>query len=301
MQHKTSCQFVIPDDVRKALNCLQSNEKFKLKRKFSDKITKYITVVFYYWGIVQKGDLVKETVRLMDVGDDEEFMNMFDGVFLNIIPRLNIERIRSNVYYSMFANNVTEKITSLKWQNAKYPLITKDMIPENYEGWNSLILHSPYFKWIYDAVGFSGEQGSSPDQKQIETDSFQLALIVAYGALNINPEADLKQFAARVEMSDFVYQFPIIKELLMNIMKYTPNYWMKGNSNTGVTHVVNAQYKNWYAGTVFPNKVVLSSNKRSRSQKSSIEIAASRWNVGRDDLCPCGSGEKFKNCCGKGS
>lgn len=29
------------------------------------------------------------------------------------------------------------------------------------------------------------------------------------------------------------------------------------------------------------------------------EAAAFRWKVGRNDPCPCGSGKKFKKCCGK--
>ena len=39
-----------------------------------------------------------------------------------------------------------------------------------------------------------------------------------------------------------------------------------------------------------------------RAQASSVEpIRNVGHKVGRNDPCPCGSGRKFKNCCGKSS
>ncbi|MBN2890444.1 MAG: SEC-C domain-containing protein [Bacteroidales bacterium] len=34
-------------------------------------------------------------------------------------------------------------------------------------------------------------------------------------------------------------------------------------------------------------------------QKMTDKVSKSKSKIGRNDKCPCGSGEKFKNCCGK--
>ncbi|MFB6468460.1 SEC-C metal-binding domain-containing protein [Cytobacillus sp. Hz8] len=35
------------------------------------------------------------------------------------------------------------------------------------------------------------------------------------------------------------------------------------------------------------------------NKKGEIISLQTRQKIGRNDLCPCGSGEKFKKCCGK--
>ena len=42
----------------------------------------------------------------------------------------------------------------------------------------------------------------------------------------------------------------------------------------------------------------MSTNKDDSSDKSKKKPAKSK-KVGRNDLCPCGSGKKYKQCCGK--
>jgi uncharacterized protein YecA (UPF0149 family) len=39
-------------------------------------------------------------------------------------------------------------------------------------------------------------------------------------------------------------------------------------------------------------------NVAARLQVSSPQVTTSRQKVGRNDPCPCGSGKKFKKCCG---
>lgn len=285
-------EWVIPDDIKMVLEKLKANADFQKRRMFTDKISKIIISIFYYWGIVQKYDLMKETARLLDLSIDDEFTTAFENIFKNMEKSYTeSERIGTKVYYNMFAENVSKKILSSEWQKAEYPLISKEMIPEGNEGWLSLVLHSPYFKWVYEVMGQVGQAGD----KEIDNDEEACELVsgVAQISLNIKPGTDIRQLAKELEMQDEVLTVPFIRELLNNILLYTPNYWIKGNSISGEIHVCNEQYKEWNPKSLPPKNLV-----KGRG-KNSAGTAASRWKVGRNDPCPCGSGKKFKHCCGK--
>ncbi len=50
-----------------------------------------------------------------------------------------------------------------------------------------------------------------------------------------------------------------------------------------------------YASKIFEEMMNVVSTKESNAQTQDIDFS----NVGRNDKCPCGSGKKYKNCCGK--
>ncbi len=50
-----------------------------------------------------------------------------------------------------------------------------------------------------------------------------------------------------------------------------------------------------YSSKIFEEMMKVVSTKETKSENADIDFS----NVGRNDKCPCGSGKKFKNCCGK--
>ena len=50
-----------------------------------------------------------------------------------------------------------------------------------------------------------------------------------------------------------------------------------------------------YAAKIFEEMMNVVSKKEASAEVKDIDFS----NVGRNDKCPCGSGKKFKNCCGK--
>ncbi|MBO0798476.1 MAG: SEC-C domain-containing protein [Blastocatellia bacterium] len=36
-----------------------------------------------------------------------------------------------------------------------------------------------------------------------------------------------------------------------------------------------------------------------RLRKATVPLSGSKQKIGRNDPCPCGSGKKFKKCCGQ--
>lgn len=281
-------KWVIPDDMKNILNKLAVNNEFQKRRNFSDKVSKAILAVFYYWGIVTREDLMIETARLLDLGMDDRFTGMFDGIFKNMRIYLKNARGGLKLYYYMYVEDVNAKLMSPEWKNAEYPLITKDMIPEGDEGWLSLILHNPYLKWIYDTMVQEENEEFNADE-----DACELVSAIAHTSLNARPGTDANKLAEELEVQDELFKVPFMKELLDSILLHTPNYWMKGNSISSEIHVNNEEYKGWQPSIGFAHNPV------KNQKKNTAETAALRWKVGRNDPCPCGSGKKFKNCCGK--
>ena len=50
-----------------------------------------------------------------------------------------------------------------------------------------------------------------------------------------------------------------------------------------------------YSSKIFEEMMKVVSTKETKSENADIDFS----NIGRNDKCPCGSGKKFKNCCGK--
>ena len=50
-----------------------------------------------------------------------------------------------------------------------------------------------------------------------------------------------------------------------------------------------------YAAKIFEEMMNVVSKKEASAEVKDIDFS----NVGRNDKCPCGSGKKYKNCCGK--
>jgi len=48
-----------------------------------------------------------------------------------------------------------------------------------------------------------------------------------------------------------------------------------------------------------PRPVVLRASHGDEVQKKAPQRASAEKKIGRNDPCPCGSGKKYKNCCGK--
>jgi hypothetical protein len=291
---------VIPEDIKLILEELKENLEFQKKRKFANEISKAIISVFYYWGIVQKYDLKKETARLLGIETDNEFTSLddefttfFEDIFKNMENYMRREIIGSNVYYYMFVEDAGDKIISPEWQNADYPLISKGMVPEEYEGGLSLVLHSPYLRWICEIMLEKGQAENEDEEIDNEEEAYGLVSHIAEIASNMKPGTDVRELAKELEMPDTVLTAPFIKEFLNNLLLYTPNYWIKGNSISGEIHVRNEQYKEWKPKTLYPKSSVKS------RKKNPVGVAASKWKVGRNDPCPCGSGKKYKSCCGK--
>jgi preprotein translocase subunit SecA len=69
----------------------------------------------------------------------------------------------------------------------------------------------------------------------------------------------------------------ILMEYIENAIKSTPNYWLKGNSLSG--------------------KIITINSPEIEAKKTPFIKSDSFRNVGRNDLCPCGSGKKYKKCC----
>jgi hypothetical protein len=197
------------------------------------------------------------------------------------------------VYYYMFVEDAGDKIISPEWQNADYPLISKGMVPEEYEGGLSLVLHSPYLRWICEIMLEKGQAENEDEEIDNEEEAYGLVSHIAEIASNMKPGTDVRELAKELEMPDTVLTAPFIKEFLNNLLLYTPNYWIKGNSISGEIHVRNEQYKEWKPKTLYPKSPVKS------RKKNPVGVAASKWKVGRNDPCPCGSGKKYKSCCGK--
>ena len=100
----------------------------------SNKIYKTVFSVLYYWGIVSRYDLMKETARLLDINDiDDEFIHIFIEIINNMEPYIESDVIGRKTYYSILAEDVGAVVLSSQWQNADYPPIEKDMIPEEDE------------------------------------------------------------------------------------------------------------------------------------------------------------------------
>lgn len=282
-EYEDDYKCVIPDDIKIVIKRLLGDIDFQEKRAFTDNLSKAIISILYYWGIVEKHDILKETARLLEKDIDKEFIVAFETFFKNIEPYIEEERIDDTSYYSILAEDIDIKVSTSQWQLAEYPLITKDMLPERNEGLFDLILHNPYLYWMYDVLERGRMEGF-----EFKVEPSGMITNIAYTTMNIETDSDIDKLCKELEMQE---ETVFVKEFLNNILLYTPNYWIKGNSISGEIHVNNKKYKGWKPQAIHVE------NPAKSSQKSSVEAAALRWKVGRNDQCPCGSGKKFKNCC----
>ena len=141
----------------------------------------------------------KETARLLGIETDNEFTSLddefttfFEDIFKNMENYMRREIIGSNVYYYMFVEDAGDKIISPEWQNADYPLISKGMVPEEYEGGLSLVLHSPYLRWICEIMLEKGQAENEDEEIDNEEEAYGLVSHIAeIFSPNMKPGTDV--------------------------------------------------------------------------------------------------------------
>ena len=115
-----------------------------------------------------------------------------------------------------------------------------------------------------------------------------LNVIDKYWMEQINTMAHLKegiflrQYAQDNPLRAYTEEgFELFDDMLENIDKYVTLYLLKAEIRQNIERK-----------QVAKNTVTNDSKDHAKVQKKSTK-------VGRNDLCPCGSGKKYKNCCGK--
>ena len=281
------CGLLIPDDIKKLITNVSNDSSFISRRNLTRKINESLLCLFYYWGVAEKFPLMKETALLLETPMDDSFIALFNRVFEFMCPcMISSEKIGSIQYYYMFSSEPAYQVISSSWQNSSYPAITREMVEPASDGQLGLILDNPYYLELLNLMKEAGIDKEVDGEEQIFDTIFLLAQSLSNGKPGITARHIAKDLGFEIDLR----KAPAVEELINNMIKYTPNYWLKGNTLSGLF-----RYGARSSMNIDADKPSDSSMKEDK--KSATGIAASRWSVGRNDPCPCGSGKKYKKCC----
>lgn len=278
-------ELLVPAEIRDGLKALALSNEWKRKRELSIHMERVIVCVFFYWGIVKKQDLFMEAAKLLNMAPDDTLYSRLNRVLgYLLITLVDKERIGSAEFYFLFADKPAQQVISESWQKASYPEIPVDAVDFTQEDWIDYSLQNPYLRDIL--YFFLDYQENSGDDELDQDDVLDAVSDIMDYVLNTRPETTVEQFGREFDLAEIFKLDPAIKKLFKNLLIHSPNYWLKGNAISGAMHVDTS---------VFKKKEEKREDKNNKI--NATEKAASRWKVGRNDLCPCGSGKKYKNCC----
>jgi hypothetical protein len=267
--YKGKKTLAIPQEV---LACFQEMDKVSYRetvRRNEDWIKTAQGALFYYGtlGLIDLETILKQhmgtQVRLVD------FVNILkESEFFYQEIRFSDEGF-SNI--RVWDPSRVKKEHQLRSSVSWYPFTKKQLLQA---GEPNFVDRNPIYQGFVDFI----RNNYSISRNEVD----QLVEECVYAIQIGEPESNIIQFLQqRVEIDEF--------ELLQAFMDHIVNL----HNNT----------KQWFLKGYSPKELSAARNKTipltSAQTKTNVVDLFSKKTIGRNDPCPCGSGKKFKKCCGK--
>lgn len=267
---------------------------FLKKREFTRQMGRCILSIFFYWGVAELEKIINETARLLQVPADDAFVESSHRI-ISFMDLVKYEVIGHTRYYYAFSNRPAEQIISNTWQESEYPALSMDMIPEE-PGLVGLINHHIHFRLMYellyelfleDSTADTDEETDEVDEEICRDEAFYAMAPLVEKIINTKPEIMAEQLFKELDLPDYFWEQKDFVSFFHDLKDHAPNYWLKGNTISGKIHFADENFNRLMKPRISPNT----------NENTPVQSAASRWKVGRNDPCPCGSGKKYKKCC----
>jgi hypothetical protein len=272
-----TCKYIIPEDLKSNVDTFINKKEFNKKREFYESVYHVMMGVFFYWGIVTYDDLCNETARILKTSVHNNLKRNIDRC-LNDFKEIHLceKLINNQKYYSCFIEEIEHVVNSDAWKNSTYPKIEDYFIPDDKSGFSSYVLHNPFIVELYASIVSDHKNINAANQ------SIQLLTEMVLYILNFESETDAEEIIDEFKLYDYDCDLDYINKLIEALLLHLPNHTIKGNALSGEVMTVDS-----------PDAAQLDLWK----PLSTVRKAASKWSVGRNDPCPCGSGKKYKKCC----
>lgn len=290
------CSFQVPTDIKVKIENLINSERFIKKRDFNTKLEQSISIILFYWGIVEKHDLLKEVSKQISVEISDSFQSACIKLFRCLSGKtIQVQKVGSLEFFSILTEDVRTVVLSDSWRNSVYPQLTKETF--KHSDYNTLhrMVDNPYFKAFFEEIKdnenlYIDDDEYYEDNVDVEYDAMKILVNVYACVFNASPGMKAGEFLNKIKTDNYT-ENPIVtalerEELIEKMLAYTPNIWLKGNSPSGEIHSLINGSKPYMIGKKL----------KSKPYNTSVKVAE-KWVAGRNDPCPCGSGKKYKKCC----
>jgi predicted nucleic acid-binding OB-fold protein len=272
-----------------------AESEFLKKRELTRQMERCILSVFFYWGVAELEKIVNESARLLHVSADDAFVESSHKI-ISYMDLVEYEVIGHTRYYYVFSDQPAAQIISNTWQKSEYPALSMDMIPEE-SGLVGLISHHIHFRLMYellyelsleDSIADTDEEPDEEDEEICREEAFCAMSSLVETITNAKPEITAEQLFKELDLPDYFWEQKDFASFFHDLKDHAPNYWIKGNTISGNIYFANEEEYKRLIRPQLPQDTI---------GNNPIQSAASRWKVGRNDPCPCGSGKKYKKCC----
>lgn len=304
--------YQVPSDIKVKIEELFHDNNFIKSREFIDKLEQAIRIVLFYWGVVEKHDLLKEVSKLFGMANNDNFQSTCIKLLKGLSGKpINLQKVGSLEFFTTLADDISAVVMSDAWKKSVYPELTEEMIKCSENSTFELMLDSPYFKAFYEEMKEYFKNSENQETDDGDGDDYdKYSKYVGYGEegddlfeaakrtvvdvyvwiSNALPGTQAKDFfdGIKTESDTEKHLVPALEkvELTTKMLAHTPNIWLKGNAASGEVHLLSNGCKPY----------TISKKPVSKQGSESVK-AEEKWKAGRNDPCPCGSGKKYKKCC----
>lgn len=268
--YRSKKTIAMPEEVVRAFE-LHDNGAYRKKIRANTEYIKLAQGLLYYYGLVGKDEFDQWIEELQGKPDFKEQLNM---LFMFWESQWYYRQISCEEWgYSdgrIQDPIAIEKEQQFRAQLSPVPVTKEQLLAAGEPGY---VERNPYYRPFTEFLTGAGDLS----REEAERIADECVLAFKNGTL---PSDLVGQLQSRVKMREFE-MISRCMDHLVPLYNHTGQWALKGYS---------------------PN--ALSAARRAPASSASAQAAdvidmATRKKIGRNDPCPCGSGNKFKKCCGK--
>ena len=286
---------------------------------------------------ILKSYIDNKGVKIFDDIDEEEadksayfiqqgllFPTVKDEISMFLMPEIvqNLIKDKNNIEYRRIIKNNSELINIFRGMNKAYGILmlndAKEIINRclniddlDFEG---VILEAAYYYNEYREEGTLIVNNEIDNFEELQNNvdkELNYAIISKEELLSMSEEHWIyNSKAGKAFYKEFTNMFSVDKDMLIAMMEDLILDVQENEPKVAVDNMVElinieneeAKYVATSMMNKFVNKLRLWKYKGATTNDMRANTASSKENklVGRNDPCPCGSGKKYKKCCGKG-
>lgn len=251
-------------------------------RQAANRNSEWLTLVngmLYYYGIMDISQILERvreaTGQETELSGLKSFLDVLYGAieYYGDMAFTSYGLADERVFDAKFIREEQKKRPDIKY----YPFTKKQLLAAGKPGFiDKTQQMKDFLQFMREFYNFPPEEGDAIAEELI---------------LIMNNEG---QLGMAIDFLQTKFEFPslefvqVVADLLVEVFNNNSRWVLKGNSPVGLRK------------SEQPEAVLSAAPAKNALRESNVIDFATRKAAGRNDPCPCGSGKKYKKCCGKG-